>query len=57
MRLTVITLDNSKHSHLEQIFVFLELLRYQGSTVFTLSTLDKGKSKEVCIDNIHRKHD
>ena len=30
MCLTVMTLDNSKHCHLEQILIFLELSRYQG---------------------------
>ena len=43
MRPAVVTLDNSKHCHLEQIFISLELLRYQGSTVFTPCILDKGK--------------
>ena len=44
--LTVMTLDNSKHCHLKQIIISLELLRYQGSTVFTPGVLDKGKIKE-----------
>ena len=43
MRLTVMTLGNSKHRHLEQIFISLELWRYQGSAVFTPGILDKGK--------------
>ena len=46
MCLTVMTLDNSKHCHLEQILISLELSRYQGLTVFTPGILDKGKFKE-----------
>ena len=46
MCLTVMSLDNSKHCHLEQIFISLELSRYQGFTVFTPGILDKGKFKE-----------
>ena len=46
MCLTVMSLDNSKHCHLEQIIIYLELLRYQGFTVFTLGILDKEKFKE-----------
>ena len=44
--LTVMTLDNSKHCHLEQIVISLELSRYQGLTVFTPGILDKGKFKK-----------
>ena len=47
MCLTVMTLDNSKHCHLKQIIISLELLRYQGLTVFTPGVLDNG----------HKKHD
>ena len=45
MCLTVMSLDNSKHCHLEQILISYELLRYryQGFTVFTPGILDKGK--------------
>ena len=57
MCLTVMTLDNSKHDHLEQILISLELSRYQGLNVFTPGILDKGKLKKACIDNRHRKHD
>ena len=46
MCFTVMTLDNSKHCHLEQILISLELSRYQGFTVFTNGILDKGKFKE-----------
>ena len=46
MCLTVMSLDNSKHCHLEQILISFELLRYQGFTVFTPGILDKGKFKE-----------
>ena len=46
MCLTVMTLDNSKHCHLEQILFSLELSRYQGLTVFIPGILDKGKFKE-----------
>ena len=48
MCFTVMSLDNSKHCHLKQILISLELSRYmyQGSTVFTLGILDKGKFKE-----------
>ena len=45
MCLTVMTLDNSKHCHLEQILFSLELSRYQGLTVFIRGILDKGKFK------------
>ena len=44
--LTVMTLDNSKHCHLEQILISLELSRYPGLTAFTLGILDKGKFKQ-----------
>ena len=43
MCLTVMTLDNPKHCHLEQILFSLELLRYQGLTVFIPGILDNGK--------------
>ena len=46
MCLTVMSLDNSKHCHLEQILISLELSRYQGFTVFTPGILDKGKFKD-----------
>ena len=48
MCLTVMSLDNSKHCHLEQILISLELSRYmyQGFTVCTPGILDKGKFKE-----------
>ena len=46
MCLTFMTLDNSKHCHLVQILISLELLRYQGLTVFTIGILDKGKFTE-----------
>ena len=48
MCLTVMSLDNSKHCHLEQILISLELSRYmyQRFTVFTPGILDKGKFKE-----------
>ena len=46
MCLTVMTLDNSKHCHLEQILISLEVSRYQGLTAFTPGILDKGKFKE-----------
>ena len=48
MSLTVMSLDNSKHCHLEQILICLELWRYmyQGFNVFTPGILDKGKFKE-----------
>ena len=46
MCLTVMTFDNSKHCHLKQILISLELLRYQGLTVFTPGVSDKGKFKE-----------
>ena len=48
MCLTVMSLDNSKHCHLKQILISLELSRYmyQGFTVFTPGILDKGKFKE-----------
>ena len=46
MCLTVMTLDNSKHCHLKQITISLELWKYQGFTVFTPGVLDKGKVKE-----------
>ena len=57
MCLTIMTLDYSKHSHQEKIFISLERLRYQSSTVFTPGILGKGKLKKACIDNRHRKHD
>ena len=41
MCLTVMTLDNSKHCHLEQILFSLELSTYQGLTVFIPGILDK----------------
>ena len=54
MCLTVMTLDNSKHCHLKQIIISLELLRYQGLTVFTPGV----GLKKACIDNRHKKkHD
>ena len=48
MCLTVMSLDNSKHCHLEQILISLELSRYmyEGFTVFTPGILDKRKFKE-----------
>ena len=46
MCFTVMTLDNSKHCHLKQIIISLELLRYQGLTVVTPGILDVGKIKE-----------
>ena len=48
MCFTVMSLDNSKYCHLEQILISLELSRYmyQGFTVFTPGILDKGKFKE-----------
>ena len=46
MCLNVLTLDNSKHCHLVQILISLELSRYQGLTELTPGTLDKGKFKE-----------
>ena len=46
MCLTVMSLDNSKHCHLEQILISLELSRYQGFTIFTHDILDKGNFKE-----------
>ena len=46
MCLTVMTLDNSKHCHLEQILISFELSRYQGLTVFTPGILDTGKFEE-----------
>ena len=49
MCLTVMTLDNSKHCHLEQILIPLELSRYQGLTVFTPGILDKGKFKRKFV--------
>ena len=59
MCLTVMSLDNSKHCHLEQILISLELSRYmyQGFTVFTPGILDKESLKKDCIDNRHRKYD
>ena len=56
MCLTVMTFDNSKHCHLEQILISLELSRYKGLAVFTPGISDKGKLKKVSIDNRHRKH-
>ena len=49
MSLTVMTLDNSKHCHLEQILFSLELSRYQGLTVFIPGILDKGKFKRKFV--------
>ena len=49
MCLTVMTLDNSKHCHLEQILFPLELSRYQGLTVFIPGILDKGKFKRKFV--------
>ena len=49
MCLTVMTLDNLKHCHLEQILFSLELLRYQGLTVFIPGILDKGKFKRKFV--------
>ena len=53
IRLTVMTLDNSKHCrrHLKQIFISLELSRYHCSSVFIPGILDKGKLKKACINN------
>ena len=45
MCLTVMTLDNSKHCHLEQLLISLEFSRYQSLSVFTPGILDKGKFK------------
>ena len=45
MCLTVMSLDNLKHYHLEQILISLEVSRYQGFTVFTPGILDKRKFK------------
>ena len=49
MCLTVMTLDNSKHCHLEQILFSLELSRYQALTVFIPGILDNGKFKRKFI--------
>ena len=49
MCFTVMTLDNSKHCHLEQILFSLELSRYQGLTVFIPGILDKGKFKRKFV--------
>ena len=51
MCLTVMTLGNSKHCHLEQILISLELSRYQGLTVFigTPGILGKGKFKRKFV--------
>ena len=49
MCLTVMTLDDSKHCHLEQILFSLELSRYQGLTVFIPGILDKGKFKRKFV--------
>ena len=49
MCLTVLTLFNSEHCHLEQILISLELSRYQGLTVFTPGILDKGKFKRKFV--------
>ena len=49
MCLTVMTLDNSKHYHLEQILFSLELSRYQGLTVFIPVILDNGKFKRKFV--------
>ena len=51
IRLTVMTLDNSEHRHLEQILISLELSRYHCSSVFIPGILDKGKLKKACINN------
>ena len=50
VRDTVLTLDNSKHRHLEQLFISLELPRYQDSIVFNPGILDKEKLKKACVD-------
>ena len=49
MCLTVMTLDNSKHCHLEQILFSFELSRYQGLTVFIPGNLDKEKFKRKFV--------
>ena len=49
MCLTLMTLDNSKHYHLEQILFSLELPRYQGLTVFIPGILYKGKFKRKFV--------
>ena len=46
MCLTVMSLFNSKHCHLEQILISLKLSRDQSFTVFTTGILDKVKFKE-----------
>ena len=48
---TVMTFDNSKYHHFEQILIPLELSRYQCSTVFTPSIKDKKSKKKAYIDN------
>ena len=47
--LTVMTLDNSRHCHLEQILFSFELSRYQDLTVFIPGILDKGKFKRKFV--------
>ena len=49
MCLAVMTLDNSKHCHLEQILISLELSRYQGLPVFSPGILDEGKFKRKVV--------
>ena len=49
MCLTVMTLDNSKHCHLEQILFSLELSRYQSLTVIIPGILDTGKFKRKFV--------
>ena len=59
MCLTVMSFDNSKHCHLEQVLISLELSRYmyQGFTAFTPGILDKGKFKRKFILIIDTKYD
>ena len=47
--LTVMTLDNSKHCHLEQILFSLKLSKYQGLTVYIPGILDKGRFKRKFV--------
>ena len=49
MCLTVMTLDNSKHCHVEQILFSLELSRYQGLTVFIPGILDKESKRKFVL--------
>ena len=48
-KMCLLTLVNSKHCHLEQILISLELSRYQHLTVFTPGILDKGKFKRKFV--------